>query len=271
MLSIQMALDVHHELRDHVAEAIHGVHEKQLEPLFATVLIQSFTHCFNTYKAIGLLLPDLYYESGCALLRIAWETSLNLAWVAVRPQERARAFMQFTVVETHRFYETRALECDALQDKAQAAAVRASLDEFDKTFASVLDEYRSTDKARRKLSQRFSSVSLDKLAAELGLPWSAEYRGIYPLLCSYAHGSPGVVIFPKPFVDDFSELAPKAMASTEEPRTAKLALWSMCVLERSYRAVLDAFELDDTKFLDDLDRRVGFRQSLKRAAQIRAV
>lgn len=264
MLSLDSAVRAHGEFREHIADTVHGTHEHRLDAALATVLLRSFNYCFNTYKAIGLLLPERYYENGNALLRLAWEVSLNLAWVCALPSERARAFIQFTVVETYRIYKSRVRECEALKDKAQADAVRHLLHEFERTYASILKEYqKATGKQRGRLAQRFSLGNLEQVASELGLPWSAEYRGIYPLLCSYAHGSPGVALFPKPFVVDSAELQPEAMAATENPRTVKLALWSMAILERSYRALIDTLNIDDAAYLDDLNLRVGFRESLR--------
>lgn len=263
MLPLDQALHLHSNFRDHVAEAVHGTHEKMLDAAFSTVLLKSFTFCFNTYKAIGLLLPERYYEQGSALLRIMWEASLNLAWVSGEPRARARAFLQFTVVETVRVYRNRILECEREGNQREADAIRQALQEYEKQYQHVLDEYRAPrQKGNSKLAQRFSLGNLGDVAAELGPPWSTEYWGIYPLLCAYAHGSPGVVIFPKPFVADLSELNTEAFVGIDEPRTTMLALWSMALLERSYVVLLTVLDIDDSAYLNDLDRQAAFRASL---------
>ena len=45
----------------------------------------SFVYAFNTYKALGLLLPELYHESGAVVFRQFWEVSLNLHWIERDP------------------------------------------------------------------------------------------------------------------------------------------------------------------------------------------
>lgn len=255
---------VHNEFRDHIADLCHGEHETRFDPLFTIVLLKTFNFCFNTYKAIGLLLPDRHYENGGALLRVMWEATLNLAWVAAGPLERSRAFLQFTVVETHRFRQGRVRELEALGDSEHAAQTRQDLTEFEKAYGEILEEFRNAGRGGKRLAQRFSSSNLESLAVEIGENWLAEYRGIYPLLCAFAHGSPGVVLFPLPVVKDFRELDIDAIARTEEPRTVDLALWSMSVMERSYSALLQATGTADDAYLDELDRRTSFRSSMSR-------
>ncbi len=52
----------------------------------------SFVYAFNAYKAVSLLLPELYHESGAVVLRQLWEVSLNLHWVGADPEPRAQDF-----------------------------------------------------------------------------------------------------------------------------------------------------------------------------------
>lgn len=263
MLSIEQVCTFHCEFRDHIAEVIYGIHEKSLDVAFSTVLFKNFSFCFNTYKSIALLLPDLYYEQGCALLRIMWEASLNLEWVCIQPVERSRTYLQFTVVETYRVYQLHIQECEAKGDSNGVEAGKILLKEFENAYKGILDGYRNPrGKNRKRLAQRFSLGNLEHVATELGGHWLIEYRSIYPLLCFYAHGSPGAVAFPKPFVNDVSELNSETFAEQDRPRTIQLALWSMAVLERPYFTLLRELDINDMTYLDDLDRRTSFRLSL---------
>jgi hypothetical protein len=265
--SLDEMISAHTGFRDHVADRVHGVRESNLDVPYALVLTKSFTFCFNTFKAIGLLLPDQHHEAGCALLRIMWEASLNLAWVSLNSNERARAFLQFTAVETHKTFKNRILEQEMRGELEAAAVMRTELKRFQDRFAVVLDEYRDrSKKGAGPLAQRFSLGNLEKVANELGHSWALEYRGIYPLLCSYAHGSPGVVIFPTPFVEDFAEIEPEVALQRDEPRTVMLGLWSMEVFERTDSLLLRVHGEDDDEYLNDLHRKVGFRGSLRRDA-----
>jgi hypothetical protein len=193
-----------------------------------------------------------------------WEATLNLAWVAAGPLERSRSFLQFTVVEAHRFRQGRVKELEALGDSEGAARAQKMLADFEQAHGSVLSEFRQTSSRGSRLPQRFSSSNLESLAVELGGEWLAEYRGIYPLLCAFAHGSPGVVLFPLPTYENFNELDLDAMIQADDPRTIDIALWSMAIMERSYSALLQATKIDDAAYLDELDRRVSFRTSMNR-------
>lgn len=71
----------------------------QSNELWPFVAIASFSYCFNAYKAIGIILPQLYHESGSVLLRQLWEASLNLHWIELDAENRAKDFCNFTVIE----------------------------------------------------------------------------------------------------------------------------------------------------------------------------
>lgn len=59
-LPLEEILDHHATIRD----AIAGTGHIQPDDLASYVANTSFVYAFNTYKAIGLLLPELYHESG---------------------------------------------------------------------------------------------------------------------------------------------------------------------------------------------------------------
>jgi hypothetical protein len=88
----------HADVRDASARTMHKSHE--VAPDLATfVSMLSFVYAFNTYKALALLLPELYHESGVVVFRQLWEVSLNLHWIERDPVARAQDFCNFTVME----------------------------------------------------------------------------------------------------------------------------------------------------------------------------
>src|SRR5256885_1951216 len=60
-----------------------------------------------SYKAIGHLLPDGYYEQGFALYRMLWEAGIGLEWISRDPEARSRQYAGFTAVEYQRRSEER--------------------------------------------------------------------------------------------------------------------------------------------------------------------
>ncbi len=264
MLSVKQAVALHCEFRDHIADVVDGIHKKKLNAAFSIVLFQNFGYCFNTYKTIGLLIPEFYYEQGCALLRIMWESSVNLAWICIKPIERSRTYLQFTVVEQRKVYQSHIMHFEAIRDSVAAKEAREILEHFEKEYGRILDEYRETKgKRQRRLAQRFSLGNLEHIVNELGEHWLKEYKILYPLLCFYAHGSPGAVVFPNPYIKDTIELTPEAYAEYDHPRTVKIALWSMAIMERSYRILIKNLDINDAPYLDDLNLRSSFRNSLE--------
>src|SRR4051812_48485289 len=85
----------HELLRDATAATVHGEHTIRPD-LWPFVAIASFSYAFNAYKALGLILPHLYHESGAVVLRQLWEASLNLHWIERDPEERAQDFCNYT-------------------------------------------------------------------------------------------------------------------------------------------------------------------------------
>jgi hypothetical protein len=264
MLALDEVISVYGDARDHIAETIHATHEVTLPPPFGLVLVKTLGYCFNTFKAIGLLLPELYYEHGCALFRILWEAAVNLAWISAAPADRSILYAQFTVVERRRLIQLRFVEAVRGGDRERAAGHEAELREFDVAFQRVLADYWYEDKRRRKrLRQRFSGPGLEDIVRELGDPWLTEYRQRYPLLSFYTHASPGAVLFPNPFL---KEVTKEAFEGYDLPRTIQVALWSIAIMERVHKVACAAFSKDDAAYFERLEERLCFRGSLKRPA-----
>ena len=67
-LPLQEIVRHHAVIRDAIAGTLHI---EASDPV-TCVANASLVYAFNAYKAIGLLLPELYHESGAAVLRQLW-------------------------------------------------------------------------------------------------------------------------------------------------------------------------------------------------------
>jgi hypothetical protein len=260
MNGLSSTLDAHNVLRDHIAEIVHREHEHAIEPLYAAVLMHSFIFCFNTYKSIGILLPEYYYEQASGLFRVLWEATLNLAWVTKDPLSRTKLYCQFTVVEKRKFFVFKVSDAKRRRDSKSLATAEAKLRDFDAEYGHVVEDYRSKDKKGKvKVRSRFSGPTIEQTAYDLGGEWEKEYRELYPLLSFYTHATPGAVLFPD------VPSGPPTIASFQEAssgRTEMVALWSIAVLERAYRFTWPLLGLDDGDYLNALNEKIHFRSAL---------
>ncbi|WP_339742196.1 DUF5677 domain-containing protein [uncultured Rubinisphaera sp.] len=141
----------------------------------------SFVYGLNTYKAISLLLPQLYHESGAVVLRQLWEVSLNLHWVGIDPEPRAQDFCNFTVMEYRKLIQKSG---DATQ-----------LQFFDQATAKFQANFRYQDRrGRNRTHSNFATSNIHERADELGDPWKREYELVYHMISMHSHGAPGAVL-----------------------------------------------------------------------------
>lgn len=179
-LPFEKLIKRHELLRDAVAEVVHGEHSNAPE-LWPFVALASFSYAFNAYKALGLILPHLYHESGAVLLRQLWETSLNLHWIERDPETRAQDFCNFTVIE--------------LRKGMQKTGNDSSVASFDVASDRFQLRFRFKDKkGKDRIHASFAGGSVQQRAEELGEPWSTDYNLLYHLASMHAHGAPGAVL-----------------------------------------------------------------------------
>lgn len=164
-------------VRDAIATTEHVVPEE----LPSVVVNQSFIYAFNSYKAINLLLPELYHESAAAVMRQLWEVSLNLHWIGVNPGERSQDFCNYTVMEYRKILR-----------KSEA---NDQIDDFDRATASFQRRFKYKDKkGRGRAHGNFATANIHARAAELGEPWVSEYTLVYHMTSMHAHGAPGAIL-----------------------------------------------------------------------------
>lgn len=241
----------YNEFRDHIAAAVHGEHEMEAGA-FALIAGKLFGFIFNTYKAIGLLLPERYYEQGSALYRTLWESGANLAWIAKDPETRARQFAEFTAVEFRRLLQSQVNL--AATGPTSATAAGDWLREYEALMAAQLDRFRDVSrKGRMRLRDRFSGPSLEALVADLGEPWVREYQFHYKMACFYTHGAPGAVLFPflvmpKDGVEAFKRV--------DAERTALLGLLTMDLMQRCLNLIAGLIGKGEDHFLEQLKARL---------------
>ena len=167
-------------IRDAIANAVHREHD--LEPeLKSLVPFQSFGYAFNNFKALGLLLPELYHESGAVVLRQLWEVALNLHWIEGDPDVRARAFCGFTVMENRKLLQKKGAD-DELAD-------------FDAATAAFQAQFRFHDRnGKERVYSDFAAKNVHDRARDLGDPWRTEYDLVYHLTSMHTHGAPGAIL-----------------------------------------------------------------------------
>jgi len=204
----------HVAVREAVTEAVHG--EMDLEPkLWPHVAMLSFTHAFNTYKAIELVLPELYHEAASAMLRQLWEVSLNLHWIERNPDQRAQDFCNFTVMEFRK------------QLTKKAVHETIELKEFDEATKRFQEKFHFKDRhGRMRRHDNFSASTIEGRAKELGDPWHGDCLSLYPLTSMQAHGAPGAILWPT-FLG-----GPKEQETMDAKAAGLIALMSIQILVR---------------------------------------
>ena len=90
-LDLDAALRLFAELGDHITDRVHREHEID-DSLYPFVLFRLFGYSFNTFKAIGLLLPHRFYEQAWVLYRMLWETSIGLERTSRDPEPRLHQY-----------------------------------------------------------------------------------------------------------------------------------------------------------------------------------
>jgi len=232
---------IYNDFRDRIAAKVHGEWEFESHS-FGLVLVTVFRHSFNLYKAIGLLLPDLYYEFESSLLRSLWEISLDLHWIAQDPDNRSRLFLNFTLVEYRKTL--------TLSDQQK----------FDHAAATYLKDFQFTDKKRKKrFYSEFLNLKPVDVAKRLGKDWEIEYDRIYKLSCAYVHGSPGVILFPL-------NVMPEGQGPSldiDKERTTKTAIWAMAIMAKLYTLFCAEVGMDDSEYLTNLEKKVPLKKAFQ--------
>jgi hypothetical protein len=210
-------LDHYAEVRDAVARSMHVDHE--LSPDLATyVSMLSFVYAFNAYKALGMILPERYHESGAVILRQLWEVSLNMHWIQRDPLRRAQDFCNFTVIEYRKLLQ----KCG-----------ESSLEDFDRATSKFQEKFHFRDKkGRNQRHSVFATKSVSDRANELGDPWKSQYQVVYHLASLHTHGAPGAILHTH-FRQYYSE-----PETRERNSVALLAILAINVLVRDLRLLM---------------------------------
>jgi len=201
-------------IREAVTAAFHG--ELSTEPkLWPHVATLSFTYAFNTYKAIGLVLPHFYHEAASSMLRQLWEVSLNLHWMERDPDRRAQDFCNFTVMEMRK------------QIAKGVGPDASELKEFDEATQRFQSKFRFVDRGGRTRSHdSFAASSIEMRSKELGTPWPEDFRLLYSLTSMHAHGAPGAILRPTFFQE------PSRAEIMDKDSTGLVAIVAMMLITR---------------------------------------
>lgn len=249
--SVDDAVAAHAAFRDHISSLTYGEYAMEGD-LFPGVAVMLFCFIFNTYKAVGLLLPEKYYEQAATLYRTMWEAGANLAWIALDPEERAKQFAEFTGVEYRHVLQSQAERPAAAGPRTAADAAGERLRQYETLVGPRLSRYTYVDRnRRRRWHRRFSGPSLDQVIRDLGSPWSDEYQLHYRMGCSYTHGAPGAVLSPL-----FTTPEAEALAKVDAERTSLLAVLSMELMQRCLLVFSQCMERTDDGFFEQLADRL---------------
>lgn len=235
-------MHVFDEFRDRIYEQSSGpIHlDNSLYTIVATKL---FGFAFNTYKAVGLLLPQHFYEQGGALYRTLWETGANFEWVSRDPELRSHLFLNFTLIEHQNFLSNRIRTAKRSHDAEAVLALTRELADFECLVRKELSEFESRDrKGKVRSRRRFSSPTLDEVIREIGGDWLDEYDRDYRLGSSYTHGAPSGILFPMYHDPALTEL-------WDLERSALMAIVTMHAMIRIDRLWLAHRGMDDSAYL----------------------
>jgi hypothetical protein len=225
-------------LRDAAAAAVTGEHAVPPDH-WPLVALASFSYAFNAYKALGLILPHLYHETGAVVLRQMWEASLNLHWIERDSEKRAEDFCGYTVIEVRK--------------NMQKGGGQSSLPEYDSVSARFQSRFRFQDKqGKERVQTSFAGGTVEQRAQELGEPWQADYNLLYHLASMHAHAAPGAVL-QQHFVQHSASPENK-----ERDSTALIAYLAMKVLVADIHLLVRNGFAADSKAVDE-----AFKDSLE--------
>jgi hypothetical protein len=195
-IDLAKVLALFEEFRDRIFTQSRGSNEVTYS-LYAIVAMKLFGFAFNTYKTIGLLLPEHYYEQATALHRTLWETGANFEWISRDPEYRSHQFLNFTLIEHRNFLAKRLRTARRNRDTDAIIELSSRMGEFERVVANELNEFRTKDRRNReRWRSRFSGPTLEDVVREIGGEWLDEYDRDYLLGCAYTHGAPSGVLFP---------------------------------------------------------------------------
>lgn len=184
------------EFRDRIYTQSRGPHDVPYS-LYTIVALKLFGFAFNTYKTIGLLLPEHYYEQATAIHRTLWETGANFEWISRDPENRSHQFLNFTLIEHRNFLAKRLRTAHRHRDTDAIIDLSSRMGDFERVVENELSEFRTKDRRNReKWRTRFSGPTLEDVVREIGGEWQDEYDRDYLLGCAYTHGAPSGVLFP---------------------------------------------------------------------------
>lgn len=234
-MNLSTVIASHHDLRERIANSLQGIEIEDIS-LYEFLILKSFGFCFNGFKAIGLLLPDLYYEFAFILLRTVWEDSLNTHWVSKDPELRSKQFLQFTTVEL-----MKALKF--VNGNRDDNSIK-----IEKFLKSYIEDYEVTDKrGKGRVANNFAKMTVQRRASELGNEWIGEYNIIFKFGSSYVHASPGVLI--SPIITESSTM--KQIVDSD--RTLMISIWSMAIMTKLYRLFGAVFDKEDIDYIEQLE------------------
>ena len=235
-LPFERILTIHSILSDEIGLLLHAEQDSKPE-IWPFIALASVSYAFNVYKSIGLLIPHFYHESGSVLVRQLWEVSLNLHWMERDPENRARDFGAFTVME--------------MRKTMQKTGASDSISDFDNATLRFQREFRFQDKSNKdRIHSSFATRNVEQKAGELGDPWKTDYNLLYHLMSMHTHGAPGAVL-----LQHFTAHS-KDPAKKERNSTALVAYISMKIMVANIQLMVRSGILGSSASVDSVFKNV---------------
>ncbi len=224
---LKSMLSLYGEIRDLIARTNTEVELSQISRIYLVISV----YAFNTYKAIGLLLPELYFEQGMALTRTLWETACHLHWICKDPEKRMHLYAGYTAVELRKNMNVSIKRAEKDGNQEERVAISKLKEEFEQGLSRQFGRYQfENSKGKQSYFHNYCNMTTEQLANELGDEWVFEYETYWKMASAYAHGAPGATLFQK---DDLR-------------RTMLTGRWSMLTMLRIHELTCKQLEVPST-------------------------
>lgn len=145
----------------------------------------------GSLNAIYLLLRmELVYQAA-AHIRLLCENVITLRYILLDPEERTRAFLDYSAIDAYKIGETY-LHWESQTAKPQhIKKMKSQQEEFKKRFEKVHDRYTYVTRKKKKTKEfkNWCNLSLKEQADECGIEMQKLYAIGYRQLSAYVHGS----------------------------------------------------------------------------------
>jgi len=184
---------------DLVGEMVSITQKEALEQERSFVVVSSYHNLLRwfinreigSFNAIYLLLRmELAYQAA-AHIRLLCENVITLRYILLDPEERTRAFLDYSGIDAYKIGETYLQWESQTANPEHVKRMKSQQEEFKKRFEKVRDRYTfvTHKKEKTKEVKNWCNLSLKGQADECGIEMQKLYAIGYRQLSAYVHGS----------------------------------------------------------------------------------